>query len=244
MPIIINNFQNEETISYHLPLLTGEIETQIGDIKTRGHIKVTNTSFPQYQPTKWPVVNLNFKALVQLGVGRNIIELTFKQETILFCMIRQTDSLTQFVRPMYIVCSGDDGHFQGPEGEDCSPQQAQARIILGAMLIQSFTADKMKEHGFGRKTFQLETDEHFEPICHIFTTKLTLEEAHSKTGNELWPYFAKEFMNSEFEDKDKCKWYSFMSFTRYFPPPVDDPVPKSHGDILKYTKGHTALGRY
>ncbi|KAL4223299.1 hypothetical protein ACF0H5_016770 [Mactra antiquata] len=99
----------------------------------------------------------------------------------------------------------------------------------------------MKEHGFGRQTFQLEVDSNYEPICNVFKSKLTLEHAHSMTGNELWTYFARELMtSSNFGKKDLCKWYCFMSFTRYQPP--EGECPKTHSEILKYTKGHTALG--
>ncbi|GFS26653.1 metalloprotease [Elysia marginata] len=59
---------------------------------------------------------------------------------------------------------------------------------------------------------------------------------------ELWSYFGKELMTSPlFANKSRCKFYCFMSFTRYNLP-KDANLPKTHSDILKHTKGHTALG--
>jgi hypothetical protein len=97
---------------------------------------------------------------------------------------------------VYIICCDHDGYFQGPDDQDCSPQSAQERITLAAMLIQSFTAEKMSEHGFGKSTFQLEHNENMEPVCMIFQSKLTTEKAHSMSGDELWSYFAREFIEN------------------------------------------------
>lgn len=59
---------------------------------------------------------------------------------------------------------------------------------------------------------------------------------------ELWSFFGKELMTSPmFSHKSQSKFYCFMSFTRYHLP-KDEDLPKTHSDILKHTKGHTALG--
>ena len=65
---------------------------------------------------------------------------------------------------------------------------AARRIALGAEIIQTLTAEKMHEHGFGRITFNLETDDEGHSLCHVFQSKLRLEEAYSMTGlvNDVW----------------------------------------------------------
>lgn len=240
MRITVQNVIHREAVSVHLPLLVGEIESTLPP--DHGHLEVWNVSCPQYPRTQWPVVDRTFKALVRLGIGENIIHLKFENELSTIHLIREMPCFVYFVRPVYIVCSDDDGYFQGPDGEDCSPSSALERIKLAAMMIQTFTAEKMKEHGFGRRNFQLEVDEYCDPVCHIFHSKLTVEEAHGMTGNELWTYFAKELMTSDFTKKDVCKWFCFMSFTRYFPSQGSNP--KTHSEVLSQTRGHTALGVY
>lgn len=237
MKIRVYNVVHGEHISLHLPLIIGEIDCKIDS----GEIEVWNTSRQEKVPMKWPIVEGAFKALVKLIPGENSINLKYNDEILTLTLVFVFPQFKNFVRPVYIVLSNDDGYFQGPKGEDCSVNSALERIKLGAMLIQTFTAEKMKEHGFGRQTFQLEVDASFEPICSVFRSKLTLEKAHHMTGNELWTHFARELMTtSSFTDKDSCKWYCFMSFTRYEPP--EGVTPKSHTEILRYTKGHTALG--
>ncbi|KAK6191510.1 hypothetical protein SNE40_003177 [Patella caerulea] len=237
MKIRVYNVVDGEIFSYQLPLLIGEIDNSTDD----GVINVQNRSDPHGQKLEWPVVEGCFKVLVYLKSGNNTISLLYEDEIVTLKLVHEDPHFVNFVRPVYVMCSDDDGYFQGPESTDCSPNSALRRIIFGAELIQTFTAEKMKEHGFGRSTFQLEKDANNNHTCHLLRSKLTLEKAYAMSGNELWSYFAKELMSSDLNDKDKCKWYCFMSFTRYNPPDNAE-IPKTHSEILKYTKGHTALG--
>ena len=239
MRIRVYNVCHGEQISLHLPLLVGDIDQKIDD----GEVEVWNSSAHENLKTKWPIIEGAFKVMVKLIPGENVICLRHLDEVLKVVLYFCYPHFKHFVRPIYIICSDDDGYFQGPPGEDCSPDSALERIKLAAMLIQTFTAEKMKEHGFGRLTFQLEVDSNFKPVCTLFRSKLRLEQAHSMTGNQLWTYFAKELMTSNLSDKEICKWYCFMSFTRYCPPSSTEP-PKTHTDILRHTKGHTALGKF
>lgn len=235
MRLCVYNVVSGDTLTYHLPLLIGEADTpQIGT----GHVEVWSDTATA---VTWPVVGGCFKALVQLQYGANNVHFRYKSETLSMVLNYEDPKIPYFVRPVYIVCSDHDGSFQGPDDQDCSQQSALKRIALATQMVQTFTAEKMREHGFGRKTFQLERDENANPICHCFKTKLTMEETHSMTGYELWAYFARELMMSDLANKQKCKWHCFMSFTRYHPP--DEGTPKTHSEILSHTKGHTALGK-
>lgn len=235
MAIQVSNLSDGETIGYSLPLLIGEVDTSCNQTVIDVHC---DSGAPS---VSWPVVYGCFKVLVQLNEGQNTIRLDCDDNQLELKLTYKCLDLQRFVRPIYIRCCDDDSRFQAPVGEDCSAESAKKRIALGAQLIQTFTAEKLHEHGLGRHTFRIETNSKGEPLCHVFTTNLTLLEAQSKDGGELWNHFAKEVMSSDFADKDNCKWYAFMSFTRYNPP-RDGHRPKSHADVLRYTRGHTALG--
>ncbi|ESP05088.1 hypothetical protein LOTGIDRAFT_208026 [Lottia gigantea] len=237
MVIQVYNVADGEVFSYRLILLIGEIENSTDD----GAICVENRSDSNDRKLEWPIIEGCFKVLVYIQPGKNVVSLQHQTEILTLNLEYQDPHFVHFVRPVYVSCADDDGYFQGPESADCSPNSARNRIIFGAELIQTFTAEKMKEHGFGRTTFQLEKDCHGNHICHLLRSKLTLEKAYSMSGNELWTYFAKELMSCDLTRKEKCKWYCFMSFTRYDPPDNAE-IPKTHSEILKYTKGHTALG--
>ncbi|KAK3753599.1 hypothetical protein RRG08_010018 [Elysia crispata] len=238
MKLRVHNVSDGESLTFPLPLLVGETEGSTQD----GRVTVRCSTDPADVLTEWPVVEGNFKVLVRLQAGENTVTLRSGQDSLTIRLRYERPDFGHFVRPVYVVCSDDDGSFQGPSEEDCSPESAAKRIALGAEIIQTLTAEKMHEHGFGRVTFNLETDDEDHSLCHIFHSKLRLEEAYSMTGYELWSYFGKELMTSTlFGNKSRCKFYCFMSFTRYNLP-KDAGLPKTHSDILKHTKGHTALG--
>ncbi|KAI8739982.1 zinc metalloproteinase [Biomphalaria glabrata] len=237
MKIHVNNICDNECITYPLPLLVGEIEGNNQD----GVLMVSTSGDPD-GVIDWPVVEGAFKVLVRLQPGQNIIYFNYGQDSLIFRLTYEVPGFTHIVRPVYIICADDDGHFQGPEDVSCTPESAARRITLGAQIVQTLTAEKMNEHGFGRVTFQIETDSDHHPICHLFHSKLTLEEAYAMTGYQLWNYLGKELMMSPlFSHKSRSKFYCFLSFTRYHLP-HDAEIPKTHSDILRHTKGHTALG--
>ncbi len=241
MSIHVSNVTCGETLSYSLALLVGQVTPPLAQASI---VVIGHKEGGHPESLVWPVFNGHYKALVQLQPGLNQIQLQFYDETLEFLLHYKVPKLTRFVRPIYLIATGHDGYFQGPDQEDCSPESALRRISLGAKLLQTFTAEKLHEHGLGRRTFVLETDlfpDH--PPCRIFRTKLNVEEAYKMSGADLWMYFARELMSTKlFSEKDNCKWYTFISFTKYCPP--EGTVPKTHSDVLKHTKGHTALGKH
>ena len=240
MAIQLLNVQSGATLAYSLPLLVGEVLPPLA----QSSIKVSNPTSEKYGSIiSWPVLNGNFKALVQLIPGENNIILSYFDEEFELVLYFQPAKFSRFVRPVYIVCRDDSGEFQAPEGEPNSLESAKNRIGLSSRLLQTFTAEKMREHGLGDRTFALETDLYpAQPACHVYRTHLTLKQARSTEAGDLWMTFARDLMSSkQFRHKEQCKWFAFMSFTQYDPP--DGRLPKSHTDVINFTKGHAALGK-
>lgn len=236
MSIQVTNLSPGETLHHSLALLIGEVTPPLSEAS----IVVRLQQGAQTQA--WPIFNGLFKVLIPLTQGVNYMQLLFYDEVLDFHLFYKVPSFVRFVRPVYIIAADDDGYFHGPEGEDCSPASAVERIAFGSKLLQTFTAEKLAEHGLGRRNFVLETDLFPDrPSCHIFKSKIKKAAAHAMTGADLWIYFAKELMSSKlFDRKDHTKWFAFISFTRYCPP--EGVIPKTHSEVLKFTKGHTALG--
>ena len=238
MSIQVSNLNNGETLTYPLALLIGEVTPPLSEAT------IVVRSLTNKHCLSWPIFAGYFKAVVPLEVGPNHIQLSFYDETLDLHLTYQVPPFIRFVRPIYIIAADDEGYFQGLDSEDCSPDSATRRIAFGAKLLQTFTAEKLNEHGLGRRNFVLETDLFPKrPPCHIFRSRLKVAEAYALSGADLWMHFAKELMSSKlFDKKEYCKWFAFISFTRYDPP--DGVIPKTHSEVLKFTKGHTALGRF
>ncbi|EDO47397.1 predicted protein [Nematostella vectensis] len=192
--------------------------------------------------TKWPIVDDAFKALVVLIPGSNLLKVKvcldgeWRHKEL--SLIYQPLQLERFVRVVYIKCRDSDGTFQAPPGSSCDIDVARQKLAFNARLLQSFTAHNLYKHGLGYQTFRLEEDTEGEPLVHVFTTALCMEEALALSGGQLYDRFHQELVNSSLYDKN-CKLWAFMSFTRYNPPLPEEFNEK---DIPMYVKGHTALG--
>ncbi|XP_054719111.1 uncharacterized protein LOC129228455 [Uloborus diversus] len=231
--IKITNFNDADTVNVSLPQIHGEIIVS-GD----SEISVCNENLSIGSVT-WPVINGKFKAFVQLSEGENSIRLEHKSSFIILNLIYVPLNFRRFIRLVYIKCKDDDGSFQVPEAENSSLSSACKRITLGAQMLQTFTWDKIKEHCSNGRTFCLEETDG-KVICHVFSSKLTVEEAHKLSEQELWSHFAVELMNSNLRLGNRCKFLAFLSFTRYCN--YSNLSPKNHKEVLRLTKGQVALG--
>ncbi|XP_042911348.1 uncharacterized protein, partial [Parasteatoda tepidariorum] len=233
MAIRISNYQNNESINVSLPLISGEI---IAGKDSKISIKNLTSASKQIV---WPVINGRFKALIPLKLGKNEIELRYKNSIKLFSLNYKPLINKRFIRLVYIKCKDDPGLFQSPVEEDNSIDSACKRISLAGRMLQTFTLDKLREHNLKGKSFRLE--EINEDIkCHVFTSSLSLKEAYCLNEQELWSHFAVELMNSSLRIGNRCKFLAFLSFTRYINNSND--IPKNHQEVLNLTKGQVALG--
>ena len=95
------------------------------------------------------------------------------------------------MRPVYIVCANSDGKFEAPSGEDNSVESAKQRLAFNTRILQTFTAEHMNLHGFGRITFRLEEDDNGDVKVNVFQSKLELDSALCMSGEKLYDYFQK-----------------------------------------------------
>lgn len=248
--INIENFKDNEIVEYTLLLLKGSIES-INDCCKSNETVIINLENQNYKKTtKCNAFNNQFKTVLELKFGINKI-------TLCFCCINNRLKIEFIPRktylkviPLYIVCKGHEGSFQGPDDEDCSLQSALERISTLCKILQCIVAEKLYELGFKRKTFQLESE------CKIFNSKLSYEDIidlnrgfnsqnnfisqDSIPQNKLWDFFAKEIMKSPIGNEN-YKYVAFLSCTKYNFEKFNKNI-KNFKDILSITDGYVALG--
>ncbi|XP_022237537.1 putative zinc metalloproteinase C607.06c [Limulus polyphemus] len=229
------NFLKESEIFHPLAFIEG-IHNDLLDIRIE---RKEQTHSIKREDIYLTAGSTHFKVLLPLKCGDNSFILHCGKHEIPFNLKYTASVNKKFVRLVYIKCKDDDGQFQAPSEENNSVSSACSRISLGAQLLQTFTAEKMKEQGFPAKTFHLEEDENNKPICYVFTSSLTVLEAQQLKGEALWSHFAKELMNSSLRN-DNCKFLAFLSFTRY--QNSNGIIPSNHSEVLDLVKGHVALG--
>ncbi|KAL2723429.1 putative zinc metalloproteinase YIL108W [Vespula maculifrons] len=225
--ITVCNLIDGETLTYSLALIRGRTPLACNYITVRAQKNVTS---------EWPVVGGEFRALVDLTRGSNKLELEAGGHKRRLTLLHEPRTTRLRVTPVYVVCAGHDGYFQGPRREDRSPESAATRIGLGARLLQTLTAEKLREAGHGKKTFQLERDLDG-PECLVMHSMLHVDRARAMSQRELWELIARELMTGPLASKDR-KYLAFLSCTRY----RGAPSPRTHEDTLARTQGHAALG--
>lgn len=244
--IKISNIENGETLCYSLPLIKGEIFTKNGNKCfncSTGKIMLHhyNDNGSLMTATEWHVANSEFKCLVSLLLGRNILVFEYCDTQLKMSLEYHPRRTVLRVTPVYIICQGHDGLFQAPTNVDNTVPSACERIALGARLIQSLTAEKLYESKVGRKTFQLECDlNQSGPECIVFHSHLPVEKARKMDPTELWKHFGSELMISPLGNKDR-KFLALLSCTLYNLPKNKE-LPKTHEDTLSAVEAHVALG--
>lgn len=233
MRISVSNHRQKDVLSYSLPLLIGSISSCESELQVENKTEASEV-------VNWPVINGKFKALVHLVPGENNILLRCGNAESVFTLCYEPLKHKKFVRLVYIKCRDEDGKFQAPENEDNSVTSACRRIALGAQMLQTFTAEMLAEHKLKAKTFRIEEDQNGSPVCHVFTSSLSVNDAQKLKDEELWAHFATELMKSSLRVNNDCKFLGFLSFTRYSNDLAIEP--ETYTDILKLMKGHVALG--
>ncbi|XP_017890317.1 putative zinc metalloproteinase YIL108W [Ceratina calcarata] len=225
--ISVTNLTDGESLCYSLALIRGRASTACSYVIVRNQ---------KNQSSEWPIVSGEFRAIVELSRGPNKLELEAASEKKRLLLIYEPRTTRLRVTPVYVICAGHDGCFQGPRREDRSPESAATRIGLGARLLQTLTAEKLREAGYGRKTFQLERDLDGAE-CLVMHSMLDVDRARAMNQRELWELIARELMTGPLASKDR-KYLAFLSCTRY----RGAPNPRTHEDTLARTQGHAALG--
>lgn len=228
--IIIDNLLQEETVTFSLLLIKGHIIADNNNFVENSNNVINVQCSKKY--SKWPLINKTFKCLVDLNSGYNEIILQYHQNKINLQITYQPRNSLFNVTPLYIICRDHDGFFQAPIDCDNSIESACEKIALGTRLIQCLTAEKVYEHGYNRKTFQLESDTNVDsPKCFPFYSNLSVSEARSMEEEELWTYFGREIMTSQFGSSYR-KYLAFLSCTEW------RGTDEGEGEV----KAHAALG--
>lgn len=228
--ITISNIKDSETISYPLLFLHGEIDNYSCRYS---EISIFNKNNDQTTTFSVSIINGKFKCLLFLVNGENCLSLKYcnaiKVITIVLC---PSENIDRNVKLLYIICKDHDGCFQSPTAENTAAIACK-RITVGVQLIQSLFAEKLSEKHFGRKTFKLNTE------CVPFYSQLSLDQAKQMSENQLWNYFAREILSSDFENCPVLKFVAFIGCTEYTGVTDGD---FTHSNVKSKTYANAALG--
>uniref|UniRef100_A0A182U412 Uncharacterized protein n=1 Tax=Anopheles melas TaxID=34690 RepID=A0A182U412_9DIPT len=175
-----------------------------------------------------------FRILLRLSPGEHQYAVQYCSTQTCVRLVYTAPERRFTVAPVYIICKGHSGRYQSSENDAHNDsEQACRKITLAIELLQCLYAEKLQEHGFGRKTFALEAP------CRPFYSELQWAQSTTMTEDALWHRFAAELVHRKHHDMERVKVVGFLSSTHFEGISDGD---YSYENIRKRTTGHAALG--
>jgi len=203
------NHNNGDRIRYPVALIRGTLENRHATA-----LSVTNSSQTPSRKTAGLVRNGRFKVLCELVPGENrlLLKSGDHEAQLVLNYVRQTNS--HVVRVYYMTDKTADTSFQTP-----FPKQRQdyrAKLDTAMKLMQTMTAERMNDLGYGRRTFNLEFADSGKIAVHLLKGTETAEFYHKLNGDGLWYRVHKELMAAS-RPAAKVKNLVVTSYTRFDP---------------------------
>jgi hypothetical protein len=207
--IEVRNFSSGEVVRYPVPLLKGVLAD-----KGVAEIVVTNTSSERdTRAMKGLARGGRFRALTELVPGENKLVLKAGGKTAKLSLVYKPQTNPRVVRAVYVTGSEGETDFQTPLADD--PQDWRGKLGTALLIMQTFTADRMSELGYGRRTFNLEFDGQGRVKVHRVKLGETSQSLLKRDGNWL---FGRIYAAIDRQlPNPLAKNLAVMAFTRFDP---------------------------
>jgi hypothetical protein len=218
----ISNFDNGEIIRYPAALLLGTLAD-----KNETKIAIVNQSARKPSDRQWSGIAHygRFKALVELQPGENRLELSAGKAKLSWVLRYRPQTNPYLVRMVYFTDKSGNTAYQTPVAGDS--HDFRGKFDTALKLMQCFTAEDMKNGGYGRRTFNLEFDTDGRVIVHVVKGRRTAEEYWKTDDVQLYDIVARA-IERQIPNPTAIN-LAVMAFTSFDP-------------ATKRNRAHTALG--
>lgn len=159
--IKVTNFDQDEVVRYSTPLIEGTLTDTEADSVT-----ITNASSGRSTRAMNGLAHQGrFKTLVDLVPGLNDLTISAGKETFRLQLTFKPQTNPYIIRAVYYTDKDGDTGYDSPVENDT--QDIKGKLSTAMLLMQSFSAQRMKDMGFGRKTFNVELQDDGTVKVHI-----------------------------------------------------------------------------
>jgi len=219
--IRVTNHESGSTVRYPVVLLKGVIE----NVAERSITVINNSSRRNARQMEGQIYKGRFKAICELVPGVNQLTLKAGATEMALVLRYQPQTNPYVVRIIYMTDSGGDTTYESPYAND--PQDYAAKLDTAMKLLQTMTAERMYDLGFGHITFNLELDPDGKVRVHTFKGALPAADYYRLNEQGWYRHVANE-LEGPFPT-DKAKNVVLAAYTRMDPK-------------TKKLLAHTALG--
>jgi hypothetical protein len=185
-PIRITNYKAGETLRFPVPLIQGEL----ADPALKAVTVVNTSSKRDTREMTGQALKGRFKALTELVPGENKLLIRAGKDELPLTLVFKPQTNTYIARVVYITDSSGKTEFQTPLPND--PQDFRGKLDTAMKIMQTFTAERMNDAGFGRRTFNLELGEDGRVLVHLLKGRGTIEHYRTLDGGQLYGEVAGE----------------------------------------------------
>ena len=220
-PIRLANYTDGTTIRHPVPLIRGIL----ADTKATSVTIVNTSSKRTTRKMRGFARNGNFKVLTQLLPGPNKLIIRANKARLALTLNYKPQTNPHIVRVFFLTDKTGNTEYQTPIRKD--QQNYRGKLGTAMLLMQTFTAERMYDLGFGRITFNLELDDAGQPIVRTLQADDLADHYHKMDGLKLWNYAARLIRQKH--PNSNAKNLVVPAFTRFDP-------------NTNKTYAHTALG--
>lgn len=166
-----------------------------------------------------------FKVLAPLRKGENELKIRCGEATTSLKLHYEPNENPKFARVVYMTDSTGETEFQTPDGK--GSRDFERRLATAMKLMQTMTAERMKDLGYGYRTFNIEQDENDDVVVNVMKGEKTAGEYYDLFDKDQ--IFGQIYREVDANYPDDSRVLVIPAFTRW--------------DIENQRdRGHTALG--
>jgi hypothetical protein len=219
--ISVDNYRTGEVVRHPVPLLRGNVTgPDVGELTV-----VNESSERDTARLSTPVRGGRFKALAELVPGRNKLVLQAGELRKSLVLRYEPSSSPYVVNAVWMTDSTGATDYQTQREDD--PQDFAERLDTAFKLMQTLTAERMHDLGFGRRTFNLEYDERGKVKVHVLRGDHPAATYYAMEQGEWWGH-VNDWVPRALP-REHAKYAVIAAYTRKDP---------ETGEML----AHTALG--
>jgi hypothetical protein len=179
-PIAVENYADGETIRFPVPLIRG----RLADAKLTSVTVVNTSSKRDTRELAGLAYKGRFKALAELLPGENRLVIRAGGSELPLRLIYRPQANTRLVRAIYFTDKTGRTEFQTPLAND--PRDWRGKLDTAMKLMQTFTAERMHDAGYGRVTFNLELDAEGKVKVHLLKGPQDVAHYHQIKDGQLY----------------------------------------------------------
>ncbi len=189
--IKFENVDDNEVINHPLLLLKGNFKCELNSCIQKFDDAIISVKINNNKVSSSLNISLNsFKSIFFLNPGENSIKINLESQNhsveVLLNVLYEPSEQKINKRSLRLL-------FITPN--DCNKESTQSicdKILLGGRLLQCLIAERLKEQGFARKTFQLSGDS----CCTHFPSKYSSQHLRELNSHEIWTQLALELLEA------------------------------------------------